>query len=222
MFTKALALRFALRLAVGLPLAAPAALAGCNSYNPDLGEEPFQCAPTTEECPDGYECKLNAATGEKTCQKGEGGSARADGGPGGDATPRDFSCADDSDVEPNDDLARAFPTPIPDFQPDYRLVALAICPDTDVDLFRFDVDITGTNVRADITFLTAQGDLMLDILNSTEMSIGNGNPAGSNPENATTLLRAEIPNLAQGTYYVRVRAAAGIRNNYSIDIVTTQ
>ncbi len=221
MRTKSRPLRLAMPL-VALPLAFTFASAGCNSYDPNLGDEPFQCAPGTDECPDGYECKMNASTGEKTCQKGQGGTARPDGGDAPDAPPRSFSCNDDSDIEPNDELGRAYQTPIPDFQSSYRLVALAICPDTDVDLFRFDVDVTGTNMRADITFQTVQGELTLDVLNSTETSIGTGRVTSSNPDLPTTLLRAEIPNLPPGTYYVRVRAPAGIRNNYSIDIITTR
>lgn len=204
-----------MRLSTTIVLAAAAAATiGCNAYDPDLGERPFRCGTEEPRCPDGYECTEFTPT-EALCER-TSGSAPADGGSAaGDGRP--FSCNNDSELEPNNALNMATITPIPTQASEYRLVGLAICPDTDVDVFRFSIDVTGKNVRADLTYQSSVGELLLDILNSTGTSIRQGTPAGGNTE----LLRAEVPNMPSGTYYVQVRAPAGIQNNYSIEIVTT-
>jgi hypothetical protein len=202
-----------LKATIVFALAAAASL-GCNAYDPDLGDRPFRCGTETPRCPSGYTCMEYSPT-DQLCEQTSGGAAADGGNAAGDARP--FSCANDSELEPNNALNMATITPIPTQAEEYRLVGLAICPDTDVDVFRFNIDISGKNARADLTYQSSVGELLLDILNSTGTSIRQGTPSGGNTE----LLRAEVPNMPQGTYYVQVRAPAGIQNNYSIEIVTT-
>jgi len=204
-----------MRFATLLFAALAAASSGCNSYDPDLGDRPFRCGSDSPRCPDGYEC-MEYSPSEQVCERTAGG-ATPDGGANGAGDARPFVCNNDSELEPNNALNMATLTPIPNQSDDYRLVGLAICPDTDVDVFRFSIDVTGKNARADLTYQSSTGELLLDILNSTGISIRQGTPAGGNAD----LLRAEVPNMPSGIYYVQVRAPAGIQNNYSIEIVTT-
>lgn len=199
-----------------LPVAVAALLCACSPYSPNLGDRPFRCGTDEPRCPDGYECvevtptdnfcERNAATG--------GADAGIDGAVLADARP--FQCNDDSEIEPNDTTTQATTTPIPAISDSYSLVGLAICPDTDLDLFRFGVDVTGKNVQVDITYTSQQGQLVLNILNSVGTPIATGN------QQTAALLRAELANAPAGTYFVSVGAAGpGIENNYNIDITTS-
>ena len=51
---------------------------GCNTFDPDLGDEPFRCGAEEPRCPDGYECDEST----QVCFSGEpgGGAALVDGG----------------------------------------------------------------------------------------------------------------------------------------------
>lgn len=135
-----------------------------------------------------------------------------------DADPP-FQCNNDSEIEPNDNINTATPTPIPDIQDFYNLANLAICPDSDIDVFRFRVDEVGKNAVADLYHDSSRGLLQLDILNATGTSIANGVEVMSDSDH----LRAAINNLPAGIYYVQVRASnVGIENNYdTLDIVTS-
>jgi hypothetical protein len=185
----------------------------CSPYNPDLGDLPFRCGQDEPRCPDGYVCDESGTPAVCRSEgQASGADARPSSGDGGN-----LSCNDDSQLEPNDSITDPTITPIPDFGPDYELVALAICPDTDVDVFRFRIDVTGKNATVDVTYNSTRGTLVLDILNSTGVSIRQGAPAGGNND----VLRAEVANLPSGVYYARVGGAAGATNNYSISIKTT-
>lgn len=185
----------------------------CSPYSPDLGDTPFRCGSDEPRCPEDYVCDDSQNPAVCVASNANGGAdARPSTGDGGN-----LACNDDSQLEPNDSITDPTITPIPDFGPDYELVALAICPDTDVDVFRFRIDVTGKNATVDVTYSSNRGTLVLDILNSTGVSIRQGAPAGGNND----VLRAEVANLPSGVYYARVGGAAGATNNYSISIKTT-
>lgn len=185
----------------------------CNSYDPDLGAVPFRCGPDEPRCPLGYTCVSYSAT-EELCEK-TGGTDSGDGGPGADAG--EFVCANDGELEPNNDTDSATNTFIPSLQSQYKLVNLSICPDTDEDYFRFEVDVAGKNLRADLTYNSSVGQLHLEVLNGTGAQISQGAAVPGMPDQ----VRAEVANMAQGTYFVRVRAPAGIENNYTIEIIVS-
>jgi hypothetical protein len=126
-----------------------------------------------------------------------------------------FTCADDGELEPNNSTEEPTDTMIPATHDNYKLVSLSICPDTDVDVFLFNVDISGKNLRADLTYMSARGQLVLEVLNDAGDVIKTGAAVAGMPD----LVRAEVPNMPQGAYYVQVRAPAGIENNYTIEIV---
>ena len=200
--------------ALALPvLAAAAALAACNSYNPDLGAVPFRCGTDEPRCPLGYTC-VSYSADEELCEKtggGEEGDADAGSQPDGGG---DFTCADDGELEPNNNTGEATNTLIPSQHDTYKLVSLSICPDTDTDVFRFEVDVSGKNLRADLSYQAARGQLTLEVLEDGGTVIRSAEPVSG----MSDLIRAEVPNMPQGTYFVQVRAPASIENNYTIEI----
>jgi len=201
------------RSTLGLSLLLACFALGCNSYDPDLGASPFRCGSDEPRCPLGYTC-VSYSPSENICEK-TGGTGGTDGGAPADAG--EFFCADDSEIEPNDMLQSATNTFIPTLQSTYKLVNLSICPDSDEDFFLFNVEIAGKNLRADLTYQSSVGQLLMEVQNRDGVAIST---AVAVPGNADQL-RAEVANMSQGDYYVRVRAPAGIQNNYTIEIVVT-
>ena len=187
-----------------------AGLAACNPYDPSLGGQPFKCGTEEPSCPDGYSCHEYSPS-ERICEKGDfGPDGGGGGGDGGNVT-----CNDDSSIEPNDTTGSAWTTPIPDTMPSVSLVQLAICPTSDLDLFRFRVEVNGKNMKATVTTVVADGLLSLRILNGSGTAIATGQAIGAND------IVVAVNNLAIGTYFVEVGAgAADVKNNYTIDIVT--
>jgi hypothetical protein len=184
------------------------AAAGCNTYNPDLGQSPFLCGTSEPRCPRDYTCVTYADN--DICENLN--LVEVDGGGDGG----DLECADDSEIEPNDSIELATNTFIPSMHDSYRLVGLSICPDTDEDFFMFQIDVAATNLRVDLTYQSSRGQLLFSVLNSAQMSIGEGMAVPGMPD----ILRASIANMPTGMYYVQVRAPVGFTNNYTIDIVT--
>ena len=198
--------------ALALPLLAAAALAGCNSYNPDLGAVPFRCGTDEPRCPLGYTC-VSYSDDEELCEKTGSEQDGADAAPTPDAGG-DFTCADDGELEPNNNLEEPTDTLIPMVHDTYKLVSLSICPDTDVDVFLFKVDVSGKNLRADLSYQAARGQLILEVLEDGGEVIRTAEPVSGMAD----LIRAEVPNMPQGDYFVQVRAPADIENNYTIEI----
>lgn len=187
---------------------------GCNPYDPSLPDVPFRCGTEEPRCPDSYTCVEHSAS-QQLCER-ENADNAPDAGVGPDGSSS-FVCNDDSEIERNDSISDPTITPIPTLDDKYELAGLAICPDTDIDVFRFSIDQTGKNVRVEITFNAGNGELLLDVLNSTGVSIRSGSPVTGD----AGLVRAEVANLPAGTYYAQVRAPAGTENNYGIFIQTT-
>jgi hypothetical protein len=186
---------------------------GCSPYDPNLGTAPFKCGTSQPLCPRGYICDGDPGFG--VCLR-EGDPDLPDSGPSlPDAPP--FSCADDSATEPNDTLQTAFPTPVMEDLPMVSYASLAICPDSDIDHYRININQPNVTLRAEITHASQQGRLALEILNNSGTVIREGTPLGANAD----VLRADVPQIALGVYYVRVQASGpGIRNNYSLAIQT--
>src|SRR5690606_21218725 len=193
-----------------MPLLLGLAAGACNSYDPDLGAAPFRCGTSEPRCPLGYTCVAYSDT-EQLCEVTGGGDDQ--GGPEPDAGA--FACADDGELEPNNGTDQATNTFIPSVHDSYRLVGLSICPDNDEDYFLFVVDIAGKNLRADLRYQSARGQLILEVLNGDGAVISTAEAVAGMPD----LLRADVPNLPQGTYFAKVRAPAGIQNNYDVAIV---
>jgi hypothetical protein len=194
-----------------LALSTAALLAGaCNPYDPDLGETPFRCGTTPPLCPEGYAC-VGSDPASAVCVK-PGGSG--DGPDGGGNTGQ---CTGDNGNEPNEDTGDPTITPIPDFQSDYNVVGVEICPEGDVDVYQLRIDVPGKNVKVEVMHEAANGQLTLDVLNGTGMSVASGMAVGGN----SNLLRAEVNNLPTGTWFARVQGAGAIRNSYDLVIEVT-
>lgn len=201
-----------MRALVGSALLAAVAAAGCNTYDPSLGQAPFRCGSSEPRCPRDYTC-VTYSESEEICELlglPDGGDVGGDGG-------GDFDCADDSEIEPNDTTELATNTFIPSMQDEYRLVGLSICPDTDNDYFMFQIDVAGKNLRADLNYQSSRGQLFMSVLNSMGTVVREAEAVPGMPD----VLRADVANMPQGMYYVQVRAAVGFQNNYTIDIVTS-
>ena len=199
-------------------LATSAALllaASCDPYSPNLGNTaPFRCGTDDPRCPEGFAC-VEYSPSQQLCEK-EDSAAIPDSGPGQiDSGP--FECGRDSQIEPNESITDPTITPIPDFGPEYELVGLQICPDTDIDVFRFRTDVVGKNVTVRLVHNAGAGTLALDILNSGGVSITAGT-ATANPD----VIEASVVNLPVSTYFAQVRSTeAGVENDYDIEIVTS-
>jgi hypothetical protein len=124
-----------------------------------------------------------------------------------------FPCNNDSAFEPNGTIQTAFQTPVAATQLSVVYASLAICPTTDVDVFKVNTTVTTQNLETLITYGT--GDpLDASILNSGGVPIANAAANGANS------LRAYVANLPVGSYYVRVATTAG-ENNYQLTINVT-
>jgi hypothetical protein len=179
-------------------------VAACDPYSPDLGDHPFRCGTSDPTCPSGYTCSA-----DNVCERssGDGDVDAGDDGSG-------FQCNDDSDIEPNESVSDPFLTPIPDFKTCMSMVQLAICPDTDKDLFQFRVDEAGKNMKTVVTTNVAAGQLTLRVLASNGSAIGSGLPLDA------THIEVVINNLATGSWFVEVGAPPDVQNNYTLDIFT--
>src|SRR5688572_4754076 len=105
------------RHALAVVVVAVAAAAGCNAYDPDLGDRPFRCGAVEPRCPDGYSCNVRAS-GDAFCERGQL-TVDIDSGVA-------LGCEGD-DSEPNDRMDIATTTPIPLESSEFRMSGLKIC-----------------------------------------------------------------------------------------------
>lgn len=198
-----------------------ALVAACNPYNPQLPDEPYRCGTDEPRCPAGYACDVRSETEQICVPDGVVIPDRPDAAPVvPDSGP--FVCNDDGAIDDNNTIGTATLTPIPDIRDDYELVGLAVCPTTDVDIYQFRVDQSGKNLRVDIRFRPENGTLLLDVLNSSGLSITSGMAIGQDPDDPTlTVVQAVVMNMAADTYYAQVQATPGVQNNYGIFMLTT-
>jgi hypothetical protein len=138
---------------------------------------------------------------------------------GGRPVPPDaemsVECGSDEAIEPNDTPAQAWVSPIPSFAECITLVDLALCPEGDVDAYRFSVEVNGKSVRAVARYALAFGSVDLRVLNASGTVIANGAL-----EDAGTVV-VEVNNLAVGTYYIDAALSGpDIVTNYDLDIFT--
>jgi hypothetical protein len=184
-------------------------LGACSPFDPDLGGKPYACAMAEPLCPSGYTCQ-DDGTGTMACI--------GSGGPGVDAPPSGFQCADDSLLEgagKNDTIQTAYATPVAQQRQDISFAGLAICPEGDKDNYLVTITTANSNLEV-ITSWDSGMPVSVSILNGGGTSINNGTASGEN------MLRAFAANLPAGTYYAQAFAAANAKNNYRISIKVTQ
>lgn len=183
-----------------VPLAAVGALFGCSPFDPDLGPQPYLCTPADPSCPDGYTC-VERPGRQHACQRDE---SSPDGG--------NEPCGADLQ-EPNETIEAPTIIPIPETGEMHMLAAL-LCPETDLDVYRLNVDVTGKNVRVEVGYDAKVGPLQVELLNSIGVSIRTATPTNGDANK----LRADFDNLASGFYYGRVQ---GVRAGYDISFIVT-
>jgi hypothetical protein len=181
------------------------ALVACNPYDPELGGAPFECGSDEPRCPDGYTCVTYSDTNE-VCERAQSDDV--------DAANSTFQCANDSSIEPNNDVQTAFVTPIPSM-PSYSLVGLAVCPTGDRDHYRFDINVNGLNFEATVAGVANRTPLSLNVLNSSGTLVASGAPVSGSPQ----VVRVELVNrLAVGSYIVQVESPDSTENNYDLTL----
>lgn len=138
-----------------------------------------------------------------------GDAAPPDADPLGDCTP--------DELEANDSLDDAVNTQIPQTMDEFFVADLSICFADDEDFFEFQVDIAGKNLRADLTHEPSDSTLLLSVLNSMGTVIREGESVPGMP----AIIRADVANMPQGTYYVQVRGAGDAENGYDLTIAVS-
>jgi len=180
-----------------------AAASACDPYDPMLPAVPFLCGTDDPKCPDGYrEVQITGTRCECWKDDGNGGAdAGVDSGP--------FACADDTLQEPNNNITEATPTVVGMGTNSQIFNAMAICPQSDVDVFRITVSAADTDIDVVVDFTQLTGDVEVDILNSGGDSIAAGSPSGSGR------MRAFITAMVTGNYYAQVKSGNSTENNYT-------
>ena len=164
---------------------------------PDDGELGGACYPNGT-------CNVTLLCESGVCVSGHRDAGMSDGSTGDGSG---FNCADDSALEPNDTIGTAFQTPVASQMSSLTLAGLAICPIGDKDLFTVSIVIANTGLTATLDYEATTG-LQASILNSGGVAIANASATGPKQ------IRAAVPNLPVGTYYVQVQASA--QNNYML------
>src|SRR5438067_1038680 len=145
-------------------------LAACSPYNPGLPAEPFLCGSAAPLCPEGFACQ---AVGPQMVCVDTSGTA-PDGG-GGDGSNSD--CQDDHMIEPNENPAQAFQTPVASQLMTIKLAQLAICPAGDKDTFKVDITTNLQNLTALVEYAPPPFDpLQVAILNAGGTPIATSMP----------------------------------------------
>jgi hypothetical protein len=188
-----------------------ASAAACSPYDPDLGQAPFLCGPADQNprCPDGYTCQMDG-NGAEYCLAPSG------------MVPVDannLNCADDTNLEPNNDKEHAWQTPNPLPTP-FKLAGLSICPSGDKDDYAINVGAM-QNLEIIIEFDPAGAALQGQILATNGTAISNASAVSG----MAGMLRAYTPNLSVGVYYASVFGPADgaplTTNNYKLTINVT-
>lgn len=182
------------------------ALTACDAYDTDLGPTPFLCG-EMGECPTGYSCQDDPATGKKVCVSDN------------DSLSSNFSCADDSDTEPNETLDQATVTPL-DGMKTYSLENRAICPARDVDNYAIMIATANEGIDATLTFEAGGAPLRAAIRNTGGVPIMNLTGVSGQP----TMLHAAVQNLPVDKYFFTVSSQLGGSisvNNYKFTLTVT-
>ena len=182
------------------------ALAACDAYDTNLGPTPFLCG-DMGECPTGYTCQDDPATGKKVCVSDS------------DTLSSNFNCDDDSDTEPNNMLDAATATGL-DAAKTYSQDNRAICPAGDVDNYAITIATANERIEASLTFDADGAPLKAAILNTGGVPIMNLTGVSGQP----TMLHAMVQNLPIDTYYFRVFSELGGSisvNNYKFTLTVS-
>jgi hypothetical protein len=129
-----------------------------------------------------------------------------------------YNCNADS-YEKNDTTTTATLTAIGTGGSTTTYNSLAICPEADQDYFSMDIVKASSMIQLDVTYDTARTPPLVDILNSSGVTLHPTITAGSPGH---VIVTVTTPNV--GTHYALVKAGSGTSNlevNYSIHMTVT-
>lgn len=184
-----------------------AVMSACDAYDTDLGPTPFLCGSGDPQCPTGYTCQDDPATGDKVCVASD------------NSLSNNFNCADDSDTEPNNMLAEATMTGL-DATKTYTQDNRAICPAGDKDTYAIMLSVANEDLDATLTFDAGGAPLRAAFLNTGGVPIQAATGVSGQP----TMLHAAVQNLPAGLYYFQVFSQLGGTisvNNYKFTITVS-
>lgn len=174
---------------------------GCTPFDPEIPNGSFRCGPDNA-CPSGHTCVSGQCASA-------GGGDRPDGG-------TNSGCqSEGAPLEPNDTLANAFVTPVARTMNTFELADVAVCPASDIDMYKVDVAVNNTNLVVEVTFSPSGPALSMEVQTSNGTVITRGQVIEGG-------LRATVPNLAQGFYYVSVSASGPTGNGYRVRFTASQ
>jgi hypothetical protein len=175
----------------------------CDSYSPDLGQDPFRCGTDSPRCPEGYGPVQQDDT-SCICQEG----APADDGIA-------FTCNTDPNEAPdgNESLEDPTTTTIGLGPRLWTATGVSLCEAGDVDVYVFRGN-TGQTVAAAVTFDPEIGMLEVAILNTDGQELASGVL-----EEDTMEATLQIP--AMGDYFVEVTGRDESVNNYALRLTLT-
>jgi hypothetical protein len=185
-------------------LLAAVTLINCSPFDPELGTQPYLCSAADPSCPDGYTCVARPGR-DSVCQQDELSP---------DSGGTDQPCLADT-REPNEVIEAPTIVPIPEMGEMHEIAAV-LCPETDLDIYRLNVDTTGKNARVEVGYDARVGPLDVALLNSIGVVIRTAMPLPSDANR----LRADFNNLATGFYYARVQGMQ-VRAGYDISFIVT-
>jgi hypothetical protein len=193
-------------------LVIPAFAAACSPYSPDLGPSPFLCGDAEPKCPDGYSCEPDPNGGAVMYCLAPNGAIPTDASNG--------SCANDSQLEPNNTKETAFQTPVATQKNTLTFAGLAICPKGDKDTYAVTITQMGQNLEMLIEFEDGGAAISGSILSNAGNPLMNASPVtGMN-----RVIRAYIPNMPTGVVFAQAYGPTmGTlqTNNYKLTINVT-
>jgi hypothetical protein len=188
-------------------------LAGCNSFDPSYGDEPFRCGDSDPRCPDGYTCSAADDDEDGVCVRADDEPAPDAAGPDGVPPP---ACRVDLE-EPNDARNQATTTGVPNGNPTFVMDDLTMCGPGDHDFFQFGL-LADSRLR--ITVDSDSEALGVKVLLVNGMTAGTGTALNGN----VTEFQAPGGNtpgpLSAGTYYLDVSSPTSSFSAYRIEIRT--
>jgi hypothetical protein len=195
--------------------------AGC--FDPDLGTKPFKCAPSGQECPEGYHCE--PIRGTRVCISDD---VNFDSGVKEDTRPTDGAMlpskegpvfvdgapvksstgCDDESSEPNNTAADATDL---NFAGSGEVPGWHICYTGDVDQYALDLD-EGQKLVVDVRFAHSEGDLEAALLDPDGEVIDASRSVTDDEQVAIT------STAKQGTYIIAVWGFGPATNKYDLYI----
>jgi len=180
------------------------ALVACNPYDPNLGEIPFLCGTDPPRCPEGYLAIVLTGT-RCECQRNDIA-----------VDPNQYECSDDPQESPtNDSLGTATETGVDGSgtNPQARSFNAAVCPASDIDLYRVTAPTGGSIVQVSLTFDVMRSPPAVELLNSDGATLSTGE---STVVGTITIAKSVD---GGGTYFVKVSDEMSVNYRVTLNVL---